>query len=188
MKIKTFLVILILSLNIGCSLNPSFDPKNSKRVELAQQKVETSPKAPWGEFKVVEKSKPTILTQALLWIPNRIADLIDVFRIDAGVGPSFGAVVRVSEHFQAGYRNLSPLSLRIGNFGRHEYPVLVETSNEIGVSPAFIQSNDRNICSSEIGVGADIFLVGAYGGICIQELADFIAGLFFFDLNDDDWE
>lgn len=145
------------------------------------------PKQGWGGFKVIEKKEPTILTKTLLWLPNRVADFIDIFRLDLGVGPATGAVVRVTKHFQVGYRNIHPLSLRVGLFGR-EIPFLLERSSEFGVSPAFAESKDRNICDSEIGAGLDLFLVSGYGGICLQETADFIAGLFLIDLNDDDWE
>ena len=64
--------------------------------------------------------------------------------------------------------------------------MLVETSNEIGVSPGFKQSADRDVCSAEIGLGGDLLIVGAYGGICLDELADFVGGLFLIDFKDDD--
>ena len=155
---------------------------------LAQSNsVPSSPKQGWGNFKVVEKEEPTVLTQILLWLPNRVADFIDIFRADVGVGPATGGVVRVTKHFQVGYRNVHPLSARVGLFGS-DYPFLLESSSEFGVSPAYIESKDRNVCNSEIGVGLDLFIIGGYGGICLQETADFIAGLFLIDLNDDDWE
>jgi hypothetical protein len=147
-----------------------------------------SPKPGWDEIQVQETTKPTILTQVLLWLPNRVADLIDIFRVDVGVGPAFGGVIRITEYAQAGYRDMSPMSFRLGDFGRDEYPWLLETDSEMGVSPFFHESAQRKVCSSEIGVGADLLIVGAYGGICLQEVADFIAGVFFLDLNDDDWE
>lgn len=146
----------------------------------------TSPKPGWGEFQVVEKKEQTILSKILLWLPNRVVDFIDIFRADVGVGPATGAVIRISKNFQAGYRNMSPLSVRAGLFGR-DYPFMLESSNEIGVSPAFIESKDREVCPSEIGLGADVLIVGAYGGICVQEIADFLAGIFMIDLNGDDW-
>jgi hypothetical protein len=124
-------------------------------------------------------------SDVLLYIPNRILDLIDVFRVDVGVGASVGAVVRVTEYAQLGYRQMAPVSLRVGDFGR-QFPVLVETSNEIGVSPAFKQSADRDVCAAEIGLGGDLLIVGAYGGICLDELADFVGGLFLIDFKDDD--
>jgi hypothetical protein len=42
------------------------------------------------------------------------------------------------------------------------------------------------VCDGEIGLGADVLVAGAYGGVCVDEFADFIAGIFFIDLKDDD--
>lgn len=151
-----------------------------------EEYVSTSPKAPWGEFGPTEKNQGTPWwTAVLLWVPNRILDLIDVFHVDVGVGPAVGGVVRVTEFGQAGYRQFAPFSLRVGNFGRR-FPGIIERSNEIGIGPAFLQSPERDVCTGEIGAGADLLLVGGYGGICVEELADFLTGLVFIDIMDDD--
>ena len=151
-----------------------------------QDLVPTSPKEAWGDLGAIQVTDGTPWwSEALLYIPNRILDLIDVFRVDVGVGASVGAVVRVTEYAQAGYRQMLPVSLRVGDFGR-QFPALVETSNEMGVSPLFKQSADREVCKAEIGLGADALIVGAYGGICLDEVADFIGGLFLIDFKGDD--
>ena len=151
-----------------------------------QDLVPTSPKEAWGASGPTQVNEGSPWwTEVLLYIPNRLLDLIDVFRVDVGVGSSIGGVVRVTEYAQAGYRQMLPVSLRVGDFGR-QFPALVETSNEIGVSPAFKQSADREVCQAEIGLGADILLIGAYGGVCLDEVADFIGGIFLIDLKGDD--
>jgi hypothetical protein len=123
----------------------------------------------------------------LLYVPNRILDLIDVFRVDVGVGASVGGVVRVTKYVQGGYRQMAPVSVRIGDFGR-TFPVMVESSSEIGISPAFKQSADREVCEAELGLGLDALIVGGYGGVCLDELADFIGGIFLIDFKDDDYK
>lgn len=150
--------------------------------------VEASPKRGWGEFKVIEEAanRPW-WQQAFLWIPNRVADFIDIFRVDVGVGPSAGAVLRITEYGQLGYRQMMPGSLRIGDFGRR-LPLVVEASNEFGAGPGFKNSKDREVCPGEVGAGLDLLLVGAYGGICFDELADFVAGIFMADFKDDDFQ
>ncbi len=146
-----------------------------------------SPKKPWGEFTIVEEEDQDTpwWSPVLLWIPNRILDAYDVFRIDAGVGPAVGGVLRLSKQGQMGYRQISPFSLRVGAFGRNS-PVKVETSNEFGIGPGYVASKDRQVCPGEIGLGLDVLLVGGYAGICSDELLDFVAGIFFFDVKDDD--
>jgi len=152
--------------------------------------VAVSPKEPWPEFKAGE-APPLESTpwweQALLWVPNRIADLIDIFRVDVGVGPAVGGVVRVTKYGQVGYRMMMPASFRGGLFGR-KAPVLVESSNEFGVGPLYVNSSDRKVCTGELGLGLDVLVLGGYGGICVEEVADFVAGIFFLDLRDDDWQ
>lgn len=153
----------------------------------AVESTQASPKQPWGDFTLdstTRKSKEPWWAQVLLWLPNRVMDFIDVFRVDVGAGPAFGAVARVTKFGQVGYRGVSPLSVRVGDFGRKP-PFLLEHSSEMGIGPAYINSKDRKVCDAEIGLGADLF-VGAYGGICVDELLDFAAGIFFIDLKDDD--
>lgn len=148
--------------------------------------VPTSPKEGWKDFEPVQVNEGTPWWgEALMWFPNRILDFIDIFRVDVGVGPSFGAVARVTKYGQLGYRQMAPASLRVGDFGR-ELPVMVETSNEFGVGPAYVDSADRQVCPGEIGLGGDLLVAGAYAGVCVDEAVDFLAGIFFIDLKDDD--
>jgi hypothetical protein len=63
---------------------------------------------------------------------------------------------------------------------------MLEHSSELGLGPGFIQSHDRTVCKGELGAGADLFIAGAYGGVCIDELIDFVAGIFFLDVSGDD--
>jgi hypothetical protein len=148
--------------------------------------VPTSPKEAWRDLATVEINDGTPWwAEVLLYIPNRVLDLIDVFRVDVGVGASVGGVVRVTKYVQGGYRQMLPVSLRVGDFGR-QFPIMVESSNEIGISPAFKQSADRDVCEAELGLGLDLLLLGGYGGLCLDEVADFVGGIFLVDLKGDD--
>jgi hypothetical protein len=42
------------------------------------------------------------------------------------------------------------------------------------------------VCEAEIGLGLDVLLVGAYGGVCLDEVADFVGGIFLIDFKGDD--
>lgn len=152
-------------------------------------RVGASPRQPWGDFALDQpensSSKSPWWAQVLLWIPNRVMDFIDIFRADVGVGPSLGGVVRFTRYGQVGYRQMTPLSVRVGLFGR-KAPVLLEHSSEFGVGPGFISSKDRSVCKAEVGLGADAFIAGAYAGVCVDEVLDFVAGLFFLDVSGDD--
>jgi hypothetical protein len=172
-----FLLLIGLSLRL-CAAQAENAP--------ADQEVRSSPKQPWGEFTVVEEKKGTPWwAHVLLWFPNRVMDFVDIFHVDFGAGPSVGGVIRVSQYAQAGYRHMTPLSVRVGLAGRQR-PFFVERSDEYGIGPRFHKSKDRKVCPGEVGAGVDLLIVGAYGGICMEEVFDFIAGLFFLDVSGDD--
>lgn len=155
--------------------------------DTAPTSAEVSPKSPWGDFVLEdEESSMPWWGSVLLWLPNRVLDLVDVVRADVGAGMSFGGVVRLTKYGQVGYRSISPVSVRVGAFGR-KAPLLIENSSEFGAGPAYVASEDRTVCDGEFGLGLDLFIVGAYGGICVEELLDFAAGLFFIDLSGDDY-
>jgi hypothetical protein len=182
---------IVLTLALGLAVARTLSPRPVHADEYGAQPgyqdlVPTSPKEAWRDLEAVEVNDGTPWwAEVLLYIPNRILDIIDIFRVDVGVGASVGGVVRVTEYAQLGYRQMMPVSLRVGDFGR-QFPVVVESSNEIGVSPAFKQSADRDICEAEIGLGLDVLLVGAYGGVCLDEVADFVGGIFLIDFKGDD--
>ena len=174
---KKFLLILFLSLSFVINLNYSFADSD---------KVEVSPLKPWSDFSSEpQEESPSVFKQILLWPVNRVLDLIDIFKFDIGVGPSLGAVARVTKYGQVGYRQMLPASLRIGNFGR-DWPVKLEYGEEIGAGPLFAESRVRNTCPGEVGAGVDLLLFGIYAGVCTEEILDFGAGLVFFDPLDDD--
>ena len=157
-------------------------------VEYANHKGKKSPKRSNNSSNKSNNKKPndkSLATAIAMYIPNRLLDLVDIVRADVGVGPSFGAVARITKYGQVGYRTFSPISLRVGPRGR-KLPVFVERSSEIGVGPAFLQSHDREVTDAEVGLGADLILVGAYAGISFDELVDFIAGFACIDIKSDD--
>jgi hypothetical protein len=180
---------LLLTLVIILSSDSRLLAQSSTSVEFAPYTLDfvpTSPKEAWRDLEAVQINDGTPWwKEVLYYIPNRVLDLIDVFRIDLGIGGSLGGVIRVTKYAQVGYRQMIPASFRVGDFGR-EFPVLIESSNELGLSPAFKQSADRDVGDAELGVGADLVLVGAYGGIRLDELVDLLGGIFLIDIKDDD--
>lgn len=182
----------------SCAPTPRPAPSEEPRAQIAEKdltpdarpepSVEASPKSGWADFnpeKETEGEESSGIRKAFLWIPNRLLDLIDVFKVDVGVGPAAGGVVRITKWGQAGIRTMAPAMLRVGDMGR-TWPVKIEHSNELGISPAFLQSNERTVCPGEVGLGLDLFLIGGYAGVCFDELYDFVAGIFLEDVKKDD--
>ena len=150
-------------------------PQQAKKNSCGQSKI-----CPWA------KHNAEALRAIALYIPHRIVDFIDIFRVDVGVGPAAGAVLRISKVGQMGYRGFYPGSVRLGLRGR-DWPVFVESHDEYGIGPVFEESPDRKVTDGEIGVGADLFLAGAYVGISLDEFVDFILGIFTIDPSGDDF-
>ncbi|MCB0323192.1 MAG: hypothetical protein KDD69_06440 [Bdellovibrionales bacterium] len=129
---------------------------------------------------------PRAATQiALYYIPNRILDLIDIFRFDLGVGVSYGGVVRVTRYGQLGFRGFAPRSVRFGIRGRRS-PIFVERFPEYGIGPNFVNTGARLPSQFEVGLGLDALLIGAYAGLSFDELVDFFAGLILLDPKQDE--
>ncbi len=135
---------------------------------------------------LAQEEEPSTLSKVLLWVPNRVVDFIEIFRVDVGVGPALGAVVRVTDYGKIGARVVTPISLRVGLFGRN-WPFLIEHSNELGVGPLYLESGEREVTPLEVGAGFDFFLFGAYAGVSFDEAADFLSGIIGEDISDDDW-
>jgi hypothetical protein len=178
----TFLLAIAIAPSIVVGQDYDTEP------EVADM-VEASPRDGWRSLPVAGSDtdgEDPWWSQVLLWVPNRVLDFVDIFKFDLGAGPAAGAVLRITEYGQVGYRQMLPASVRVGILGRR-FPAMVEHSNELGIGPAFLESQQRRVCPGEVGVGADLFLIGAYGGICVDELFDFLAGIFFLDVKDDDF-
>lgn len=138
-----------------------------------------------GEIEIemeLERSLPYVIA---MYLPNRVLDVWDIFRIDVGIGPSFGAIVRITRYFPIGYRAVTPASVRIGMHGRRA-PIFMESSSEFGIGPVFVASEHRDITPVEVGAGVDLFVAGAYVGFSFDELADFLLGIFGVDFKEDD--
>jgi hypothetical protein len=149
--------------------------------------IPASPQAGWADLSQIHFQEAPLWKKILLWPVNRILDVVDIFRIDAGLGWSTGAVVRVSQYAQFGRRHLDPGSVRLGVFGRH-FPVRFENEDEFGAGPNFHNSKDRPICPGELGFGIDLLIPSLYFGICMDELADATLGLVGIDFQQDDLE
>lgn len=160
-------------------------------IALAQNSSDyaVSPNKPWNDISEIpddgDIDQASILRSIIMYIPNRFLDLIDIVKADVGVGPSFGAVMRITKYGQIGARTFMPMSARVGLLGRRA-PAMIETDTEIGFGSVYKKSHKRSACWGEVGAGADLFVAGAYLGLCPDELIDFIGGIFLFDLKDDD--
>lgn len=150
----------------------------------------TPPASPTADATVEEEHS---WGHVLLWyLPNRVLDLLDVFRARVRVGPGFAVGARVTE----------PVSVYLGSYasvyaglpgprrgGAFVSPVGIETKSGIGLSLADISVEGGvgpDYSSTEVGVSLHALLVGVDIGFDPIELLDFVTNIIGIDLRDDD--
>lgn len=161
-------------------------PAFSEEEFLAQDRKEIIIAEPLDE-------KPSIAHQVLLYIPNRFLDLLDIFRVRVRVGPGVQFGIRATEVVttELGFYD----TLYFGLPGprlepRVRPPIGWETYN--GKSfPALekIEDPTRNAqySTTEVGLDAQVGILGFALSIDPVEIFDFFAGLVFLEVREDDF-
>ncbi|MCC6932077.1 MAG: hypothetical protein IT292_02335 [Deltaproteobacteria bacterium] len=187
------ILILFLLFNFTCANTAVGQEPNSSNIDLGEEYSDYNKgrlpsargKASGGRcLKCKEQAKQ--ISSVLMYVPNRILDFFDIFRVDVGLGGSYGGVLRLSEPLQMGIRKFPIGSMRIGLHGR-QWPVFFEDKGEYGFGPDFHNTPQRKVTPVEIGVGVDLIVPAAYVGISFDELADFVLGIFTYDMSGDDY-
>jgi hypothetical protein len=141
-----------------------------------------------------EKPKPkgdSSLAYKIVFYPvNRALDLLDVFRLNVGVGPGFGLNVRATKFAQVGVENYFSFRAGLGKRGGYLSPRygLMYTEAEVltmGVGPLYTGGFQRGW--GEVGASAHLGIIGAEGAIDLFEFADFLAGFLLIDIKGDDF-
>ncbi|MBL8767123.1 MAG: hypothetical protein JNL94_07160 [Planctomycetes bacterium] len=129
----------------------------------------------------------------VLWLPNRVFDLLDVVRLRLRVGPGLGAGVRVTELADVNLGAWSTLFVGIpGPRGEPEinWPFGFETLAGAELSVVDVSTEDDDHAPrygpAEVGLGIHLAILGLDIGVEPWEAVDFIVGLVFFDPVGDD--
>jgi hypothetical protein len=127
----------------------------------------------------------------LLYIPNRVFDLLDVVRLRLRVGPGLQVSVRATEFADLRVGGYTSIFLGIPGPRREpeiNWPFGMENSAgvEVSVLEANADPSGPDYGLWEFGLGAQLFLVGADVGVDPWEALDFLAGLFTWDIEGDD--
>lgn len=130
----------------------------------------------------------------LMYIPNRLFDVLDLVRVRVRVGPGFTVQARVTEAVDMvlgahatvfagipGPRGRPRVNLPVGveTFAGAELSVAGDKSEEGWSKPYY--------GPLEVGAGFQAAIIGLDVGIDPLEILDFAGGILFLDLKDDDY-
>jgi len=130
----------------------------------------------------------------LLYLPNRVFDILDIVRARVRVGPGWTLSLRATELLDLNMG--AHATVFAGLRGpRHEpripWPFGVETMEGLEGSLADSTDEQRPDGPSygplEIGVGVQVLIVGVDVGVPVMEIVDLALGLVFLDPMDDDF-
>jgi hypothetical protein len=147
--------------------------------------------APLVEGTVV-KEKPSIGHRLLYYIPNRLLDIVDVFRLRARLGPGLAASARATEYisfFGGTYNTVYGGLPGARSPEKWRSPVGFERYKGIvffGVDATDVTPYGPRYTPAEFEVGAQLLILGADIGFEPVELGDLLAGLVLFDPIGDD--
>jgi len=129
----------------------------------------------------------------LLYLPNRLFDLLDIVRLRVRGGPGFAVGVRATEAVDAQVGVYTSVFAGIpGPRARRRINLPVGLENYAGAEiSAAAGSSDRgltgpNYGTLEFGGGFQFGLLGLDVGVDPGELADFVTGFFLIELVEDD--
>jgi hypothetical protein len=129
----------------------------------------------------------------LLYIPNRIFDVLDIVRARVRLGPGIAVGVRATKWtdiFLGSYASACVGLPGPRRTPRIPWPGGIESRSGLAASVAdgTVTSYDSNprYSATEVGLGAQAILIGAEIGVDPAEVFDLFLGIFTIDLLEDD--
>ncbi len=132
--------------------------------------------------------------RVLLWLPNRIFDVLDIVRARLRVGPGFSVGARATELVDVNVGGHATLFVGVpGPRGkpRIQLPFGLESFAGVEVSVADLTQEEDDHAPhyglAEFGAGFQLLIIGIDIGVEPFEAFDFLAGIFLFDPIGDDY-
>jgi hypothetical protein len=128
----------------------------------------------------------------LMYIPNRIFDILDIVRLRVRVGPGLALGARVTEAVDANIGAYTSIFAGIpGPRGRPRINLPVGVENYAGIEVVVGTSDEKATAphygALEVGAGFQAAILGLDLGIDPGEILDLATGLLFIDIIGDDY-
>jgi hypothetical protein len=134
-----------------------------------------------------------VIKSIVCYIPNRVFDLMDIVRLRVRVGPGISAGVRCTRPLSAFVGLHSTVFVGLPGprgpkrINRIPLPFGLDLRAGAQVSLADASSGTPYYDPLEVGFEVQPLLVGVNVGVGVFEIFDFLTGLVFIDLQDDDF-
>jgi hypothetical protein len=126
----------------------------------------------------------------VFYVPNRVFDILDIIRLRLRVGPGLSAGVHATKVASVFLGTHSTVWAGLhGPRGKTviPWPAGVEHHSGVQIGPIDPSVTGCYYDPLEIGLELQPLLVGLNFGIGLFEVVDFVTGLLFIDLQDDDF-
>lgn len=146
-----------------------------------------------GDTKPASKSEEKeghSITHKILYYPlNRVLDVLDILRLNVGVGPGFGVNLRATKLAQVGVENYFTFRAGLGKGSGLLFPrygLLYEESEVFtaGVGPLYTGGHQRGF--TEVGATIHLAVIGIDVAVDLSEIVDLLGGFIFLDPKGDD--
>jgi hypothetical protein len=126
----------------------------------------------------------------VLYIPNRVFDVLDIIRLRLRVGPGISAGVHATKAASLFLGTHATVWAGLhGPRGKATFPWIVGVESRSGVQVGPIDPSATGCYYDPLEIGLELqpLLIGPNFGIGLFEIVDFVTGLVFIDLQDDDF-
>jgi hypothetical protein len=129
----------------------------------------------------------------LMYIPNRLFDVLDMVRLRARVGPGFALSARATEAVDATLGGYTSLYVGLpGPRGKPRIPWPFGIENFAGVEVSVVGAGDEDrfepgYGALEVGAGTQLLLLGVDVGVDPLEVVDLALGFLTIDIGKDDY-
>jgi putative exosortase-associated protein (TIGR04073 family) len=129
--------------------------------------------------------------KVLMYIPERVADLFDIFNVGIAFGPAIGAEVAITKYAQFGAYSADEVGFAWTGRGNPKLHKGLYQTTVFGADRTEPDvENTHYFHRGDYQVRAQVapFLAHVYVGIDLKEIGDFIAGIFTLDPSNDDYK
>lgn len=182
---RTVPLLLSLLFAVGCAARPA-----APRLALSAPGV---PAPAWADEDEEDDVGPVgVAHTLLLYLPNRIFDVLDIVRARVRVGPGVAVDVRATELADLFVGSYGTVYVGLPGPRGRRIPVLpagFETRTGVEASVADVTAEGAlgpDYGLAEVGLGLQLFLIGFDVGVDVFEVGDLVLGLFTIDPMDDD--